>query len=175
MTQNDCFCPGKILKSFGYKGDVMILIQIGLAQDYEKMESFFVEIDNKLVPFFIESIDSRSEDLMLAHFEDINSPADAQLIIGKNVWLPQELLPANIDDQKALRLLIGFNVIDKEKGNIGQLDGYIHMTHQDVIRVKSGKHEILLPAVAEVITRIDRRKKEIHVTAPEGLIDFYLQ
>ena len=39
--------------------------------------------------------------------------------------------------------------------------------------IKSGDKEILIPSVDEIIQKIDRKEKEIHIIAPEGLIELY--
>jgi 16S rRNA processing protein RimM len=40
--------------------------------------------------------------------------------------------------------------------------------------VSFNEKEILIPLVDEVILKVDRKKKELHIRAPEGLIDIYL-
>ena len=44
-----------------------------------------------------------------------------------------------------------------------------------VFQVMKGKKEILIPILDQVIQNVDRDKKTLTITAPEGLIDMYLQ
>ena len=70
--------------------------------------------------------------------------------------------------------IIGFNVVDEEKGNIGKIrEIYDNMT-QPIMAIDFGEKEILIPLIDEVIKQVDRQNKTIHIKAPQGLIDIYL-
>jgi len=43
-----------------------------------------------------------------------------------------------------------------------------------MLQINFGEKEILIPLIDEVIVKVDRKKKEMHIRAPEGLIDIYL-
>jgi 16S rRNA processing protein RimM len=45
---------------------------------------------------------------------------------------------------------------------------------QALLQIAFGEKELLVPLVDEIIVKVDRKKKELHIRAPEGLIDFYL-
>jgi 16S rRNA processing protein RimM len=42
------------------------------------------------------------------------------------------------------------------------------------LRVELDKKEILIPIFEGLIRKVDREKKELHIEAPEGLIDLYI-
>ncbi len=46
---------------------------------------------------------------------------------------------------------------------------------QAILQVMKEKKEILIPILDQVIQNVDRDKKILSITAPEGLIDMYLQ
>jgi 16S rRNA processing protein RimM len=68
--------------------------------------------------------------------------------------------------------LIGLNVLDEAKHHLGQLDRIIETGANDVYVVveKSGK-EILLPAIPDVIKKIDLIELKMVVHLLPGLID----
>jgi len=37
-----------------------------------------------------------------------------------------------------------------------------------------GEKEVLIPFIDGLVTKVDRENKELHVTAPEGLIEIYI-
>ena len=82
-------------------------------------------------------------------------------------------LPELEGNQFYFHEVIGFEVIDKEKGNIGKIKEFID-TNQTIMIIENGEKEILIPVVDEVIDRLDRDAKTMYITAPDGLIDIYL-
>jgi len=72
--------------------------------------------------------------------------------------------------------VIGFAVVDRAHGNVGQITTINDNTAQALMVVEhpSGK-ELLLPVTDEVIVLVDRTQKTIEVNAPEGLIELYLE
>ena len=127
-----------------------------------------------MVPFFFSSIDLKATKLGSVVLEDIESLEEARNLTGREMFLPANMLP-QLKDQKFLyQDLTGFAVIDKVKGNIGNLNSVIELPYQSLLQIKNGDKEILIPLVVEILLKIDKRKKEIIISAPEGLIDLYL-
>jgi 16S rRNA processing protein RimM len=169
MNKEECFLLGSITKTHGLKGDLIVYISRGDASGYKQMESVFVEISKQLVPFFIESIVIRKQQAII-RFEDIDTFEKARELIGKDLYLPLSLAPEEDD----LDILKGFTVIDKQKGELGILEKVLDYPGQLVAQVKSGEKELLFPLNENLITRIDKKKKQLFVDLPEGLVDIYL-
>ena len=71
--------------------------------------------------------------------------------------------------------IIGFTVVDTEKGELGPVTDVLEYPTQAILQVMKGKKEILIPILDQVIQNVDRDNKILTITAPEGLIDMYLQ
>ena len=65
-------------------------------------------------------------------------------------------------------------MIDNQHGNIGKVEYVLDLPQQSLMQIVFGEKEILIPIVDEIVLKVDRRKKEIHILAPEGLIEIYL-
>jgi 16S rRNA processing protein RimM len=50
MTKEDCFELGKITKTHGVKGEVILWLDVDFPEDYEEMDSVFLEVRGELVP-----------------------------------------------------------------------------------------------------------------------------
>jgi 16S rRNA processing protein RimM len=70
--------------------------------------------------------------------------------------------------------IIGFKVIDSEKGEIGVVDQLSSPTSNPLIHIKVNFSEVMIPFVDEVVKKIDHKAQTIHVNCPEGLLDLYL-
>ena len=64
-------------------------------------------------------------------------------------------------------------MVDEDYGKVGICEDVLDQTAQPIFKIADGDTEILIPAVDEFIVSIDRDKKIIHITTPEGLIDLY--
>ncbi len=174
MNKDDFFYFGKILKTHGNKGHVIAFLDVDDPGKYKKLESVFVGIDEQRIPFFMESVDILSKSQVNLKFEDVNSIDDAQMLIGRPIYLPLSMLPVLKGKKFYYHEITGFAVIDKNHGNIGTLVSVFDYPHQSVMQIMLGEKEILLPLTDEILLKVDRKKKELRVNAPEGLIELYL-
>ncbi|MGI6298026.1 MAG: ribosome maturation factor RimM [Saccharofermentanales bacterium] len=70
--------------------------------------------------------------------------------------------------------LIGFTVIDKHNGELGKLKDINQQTAQDVYVVaQKGQPDLLFPAAADFIIKIDPEAKRIDTALPAGLVELY--
>jgi len=175
MNIDDCFYLGKITKCLGYSGEVVIYLDVDNPEDYQKMESVFVLLNKKLVPFFIEKIKTRPNSQEAAtKFQDVSTHEDASRLTGNELYLPLSYLPQLKGKAFYFHEVAGFEVIDTQKGSIGKIKQVIEYPANPVFQIFKGHNEILIPASNQIINKIDRANKTIHITAPDGLIDIYL-
>ncbi|APG61471.1 ribosome maturation factor RimM [Christiangramia salexigens] len=174
MTKEECFYLGRIVAKFSFKGEVLIKLDTDEPELYTEMESVFVEYNENLVPFFIERSYLHKSTLLRAKIEDIDTEADAEDMIGAELYLPLDLLPKLPEDKFYFHEIIGFDAIDAEHGNIGKIVSINDSTAQALFEIDKDGKQILIPMNDEFIQKVDKKNKAIHVITPEGLIDLYL-
>ena len=174
MKKEDCFYLGRVAKTHGLKGEVTIKLEVDDPSAYLEMKHFFLEINKVLTPFFVERI-TPNGDKFFVKVQDVKTIEQAQNLLGKSVYLPMEMLPKLSGKQFYYHEIVGFTVIDTEKGELGPVTEVLEYPTQAILQVKKGEKEILIPIIDEVIQNVDRDKKILTITAPEGLIDMYLQ
>lgn len=172
MTKQDCFYLGRIAKPFSYKGELILFFDVDEPSDYLDLDFIYIEINKRLVKYEIESLRPHANKVV-ARFKDV-TVEESNVLIGKDLYLPLDRLPKLEGNKFYFHEVIGFNVIDEEKGNIGTIrEIYDNMT-QPIMAIDFGEKEILIPLIDEVIKQVDRSNKAIHIKAPQGLIDIYL-
>ena len=104
----------------------------------------------------------------------MNTTEDAAAYTGREMYLPLDSLPPLKGKKFYYHEVKGYSVIDAVHGRIGSLVKVMDLPRQSLLQITFGDKEILIPLVDEVIVKVDRKKKELHIRAPEGLIDIYL-
>ncbi len=174
MELKDCFYLGKITKKYSFKGELIISLDTDEPEIYKNLKSVFININGRLIPYFIEKSKSQKKATLRVKFEDINSEEEALSIINKEVYLPLENLPELKGKKFYYHEIIGYNVVDTDHGNIGLIIKVEDKTSQSIFIIKNNGKEILIPVNDNIIQMINRKNKTIHITAPNGLIDLYL-
>ncbi len=172
MEIKDCYNLGRITKAWGYKGQVVIFLDVDTPEDYAGLDSAFVEVKGKLIPYFFR-IDSLNGNKAVITFEDL-AAEQALALVGHELYLPLTLLPKLEGNKFYFHEVVGFRVIDEQWGDIGTLQTVIDYPAQALFQVMKNGVEILIPVIDEVIKKVDREQKTLFIAAPNGLIDLYL-
>jgi 16S rRNA processing protein RimM len=173
MNVESCFQLGYIIKPHGLQGDLSILLDTDQPEAYETMESVFVQIKQKLIPFFIDHLQIR-ENKAIVKFENVNSLEEAEKLKGNLLFLPLEVLPPLSSGQFYYHDVIRYMVIDESGRKIGRITNIYESNGNDLFAVDHDGTEILIPVQDDFIVRLDHEKSEIHMQLPDGLLDVYL-
>ncbi|MAW80603.1 MAG: 16S rRNA processing protein RimM [Parvularcula sp.] len=174
MRKEDCFYLGKVVSKYSFKGEVLIKLDTDEPERYENMESVLVSLGNNLVPFFIDRCRLHKSNLLRIDFEEVKDEPTADKLIGAELYLPLTMLPPLTGNKFYFHEVIGFTLMDEVYGDIGVIESVNDSTSQDLFEVKKGDKELLIPVSDNIIIRVDRENKTIHVKTPEGLVDLYL-
>jgi 16S rRNA processing protein RimM len=172
MNPDDFFLFGKIIKSSGTSGE-LILIANERIPAFNKMESVFIRFSGNLVPFFIERTREKSADSWGVKFLDVNTPDEWSPLIGGEVLLPVRLKPRKKRGRKFdIDLnLNGYKIIDNKVGEVGVIQEILEMPMQELLRVDHAGKEVLIPLVEEFVESVDNRKKILYLHLPDGLLE----
>ena len=174
MRKEDCFYLGKIAKKFSFKGEVLIWLDTDEPELYEDMESVFVEFNNNLVPYFILRSSLHKNDFLRVQFEDVNTEAEADDMLGCAIYLPLKMLPKLTGNKFYFHEVIGFEIEDKRHGVIGIIQSVNDTTAQPLFEVLNGSVEMLIPMIDHFLVEIDRKNKKVKMDLPDGLVEMYL-
>jgi 16S rRNA processing protein RimM len=174
MNEDDYYYLGKILKTHGNKGHVMIHLDVDDPENYNNLESVYLDLHGERIPFFIASLELKHNRKALVHFQDFNTIEDAESLSGLEIYLPVKVLPQLKGNRFYYHEIIGFHVTDQQHGDIGVIEDVLDLPHQALLQIRFGEKEILVPVVDEIILKVDKRNKNLLILAPEGLIDIYL-
>lgn len=174
MNKADCFHLGYVAKLHGFKGEVSLFLDVTDPSDYASLDAVYIDINDQLTPFFVESIKLKNGNFAAVRFEGLTDENAAKKILRKDIYLPAQVLPelkgTNFYDHE----VVGFKVIDEIFGEVGILEQVVDLPVNPLLQVMRGEKEVLIPFIDGLVTKVDREKKELHVAAPEGLIEIYI-
>lgn len=173
MTLDACFQLGYIVRTHGTKGQVVAFFDVDFPEEYDEMESVFLLINGKLVPFFIDDLNPQDKGKSIIKFEDVNTVADAEKLKGVSLYLPLNQLPELDEDQFYFHEVIGYTVVDEQLGELGTVETFFDLPNQDLLAMNYQGHEVLIPVQDEIVLRTDKAERKIYVNLPEGLLDVY--
>lgn len=174
MDFEACFQLGYVSKIHGLKGEIQAYFDVDVPENYKKLESVFVDIDNRLVPFFIERL-TVSGNKAVIKFEEIESIESADALKNKALYLPLNKLPALKDSQFYFHEIIGYSVKDQREGLLGDIVTIYNLPHQDLIAMQYKEREVLIPLVDDVVLSVNHELKQVEVALPDGLLKIYLE
>ena len=164
----DCTFIGKITKTHGIDGSVVLRYNQGIPEEILKMESVFIMFDKQLVPFFLINAELANPETAMLKFEDYDTPDRAERFRDKEVYALSSMITAAIPPP-SLEQLTGFTAFDHEHGKIGIIKGVLDIRMNPLAEI-AGK-DVLIPLNDDFISNIDWEEKKITFKLPEGLID----
>jgi len=171
MIKEDCSLIGYILKPHGKSGQVIIRLNGDFADEIEPGEPLFLEIDETIVPFFIEEVEAFS-DKAFVKLEYLESVDEIRQYAGSKVYIKTtEKLRRLLISTTSASDYIGYKVSDVNSGLSGTVTGIINTPSNPLFELDDrGKH-FYIPIQADLIMNIDKRKKIIRMNLPEGFAD----
>ena len=93
---------------------------------------------------------------------------EADEIVGLSVFIESE---KDQEEKIWSNNLVGFKIIDKHLGKIGEVVEHIEKPGQDMLEILFNSKTFYIPFVDEIIIDFDNEKQILHTDLPEGLID----
>ncbi len=165
------FYVGKITRKYSYQGELIINVDSDYPEIIIKSESVYITIGDNLVPFFMDRKSWQKALQLRVKFEDVDTETDADQLINKKVYLPNDLLPKRKGLDFYNNEILDFIVEDTQYGPVGVVIAVNDKTPQTLLEVKDDSGIVFIPVNEVFIKKIDRKNQLIIVETPEGLLD----
>ncbi|MDE6338284.1 MAG: ribosome maturation factor RimM [Muribaculaceae bacterium] len=176
IDKKDLIEVGKFQKTHALKGEFNAILDI----DPEYVEDkcpLIIEIDGIPVPFYAESIRPKGASSFLIKLEGIDNVEEANELVNSVIYAPRK----DVEDYMGEELLLGddlegFRVVDKDLGEIGELESIDDSTENQlfIVRTHDGE-EVFIPIVDDFIVDIDQENRIINTSLPEGLVELNMK
>ena len=175
MTQDRCYLLGYIVRTHGTAGNVVLFLDVDYPEEYEEMDSVYVEIKGELVPYFISRFNLQKQNNAIVTFEDVDTIEKAQALVGSSLYLSLDELQELGDEEFYYHEIKGFTVVDQSKGILGIVREVYALNGQDLIAMDYQGVEVLIPTAEDIVLKADKENRQLFVNLPDGLLDVYLE
>lgn len=163
---------GKLISAYGLKGELILKHQLGKKTSLKDLKALFIEEKKEsFIPWFIEAAKAKNESEVYLRLESVDTREKAIKLIQKDVWIPEVEFKKYAAKSSPINLL-GFEIIEGEK-IIGTIREIIEQPHQVLCTVLLNNKEAYIPLHEETILKIDRKKQQVIVELPPGLLEIY--
>jgi len=170
VTENKLLLLGKIIKAHGYEGALMIVLEKHLSEEFQKMETVFIEVDGKPVPFFISWSRETAKDSVLVKFDDLDSREMAIEFVGSRVFTESDQSSNKILPQHLI--LTGYTFRTSDDSFSGNIEKVLDLPMQYLLIVKGERgDEKMIPFNEQWIEILDHKRKLLTMTLPDGILD----
>lgn len=161
---------GQIVNTFGIKGMVKVVPFTDDIRRFDNLKQVYIESKNSKKEYQIEEV-KYHKNMVLIKFKGIDKVEDAENL--KNYYLKidrKDAIPLKENSYYIVDLL-GLEVYTDENIFLGKLDDIFNTGSNDIYVVKDEKgKQILLPAISDVIKKVDIENKKIIVHLLNGLV-----
>ncbi len=168
MEKKHCYQVGYISKTHGLKGGLTAVFTEPI--ELEGLESLFVEVKGNLVPYFLSSYSDRTDKVFIK-FEEVDTPEAASTLKGCGLFLSKNTRPALKRGEFYNDEIVGFTVVDEQQGILGLTKQVVDSGPNRLLEINYLGKEVLIPINGPFIKSVNKTKKLIQVSLPEGFLD----
>jgi len=160
---------GQIINTHGLRGAVKVYPLTDDISRFEKLKEVYVEENDGLVKYKVESVKFLSSTVSVK-LKGIDSEEAANKLRGSYIKVDRKSAVKLPKDTYFICDLIDLEVYDEKGLLLGTVKDVLQTGSNDVYVIQSSGKDILIPALKDIVKKIDLENKKILVEMPEGLI-----
>ncbi len=161
---------GEIVKIHGCRGGVKVRSYLTEPLKLlSQLETVYIRVrQGEMVPYPLRRYRLGNRCFFL-ELEGIDTPGDAEDMVGGRVSAATDKLAALPEGEYYWHELLGMEAVTEEGTSLGRIKEIFSTGGSDVYVCDNGKEERLLPAIAEVIRKVDKNAGILTVRLLAGL------
>jgi 16S rRNA processing protein RimM len=171
MASEKYISVGKIGKPHGLSGAFRFFLDRELKNKNKAPGHFVMNLKGSFTPWFVKTIEWIGFNEGFILFEEITSPEKGKQYTGTEVCLSDKDISTYFKkNAQSIDYLNGYIAIDEAEGELGVIKQVIENPGQVLLSVSRDGKEIMIPFVEDFVVSVNKRKKEIILSLPEGLV-----
>jgi 16S rRNA processing protein RimM len=162
---------GRIVGCHGLAGRVKVLSYLDSQDMLNNLPEVFVgRRSQETIPFPLDAV-QQGRNFFILKLGGIEDRDAAAKLVRSSVWMPSEKMKKLPEGEYYWRDIIGLRVVTEEGESLGRVESVFPTGSNDVYVCRAAEKEILLPAIGEVIRKIDTDHGIMVVRLLKGLTE----
>lgn len=161
---------GKILNTQGHKGAVRVLPLTDYPERFKKMKRVKVFVKDSRREYSIEK-SYPYKSFIIIKFKEVASMKEAEELKGGFLEITREELVPLSGDRFYIFDIVGLKIYDGSGKYLGEIAEVLQTGANDVYVVETGGKPLLVPALKQVVKKVDLEGRRMVVELPEGLAE----
>jgi len=163
-------CVGKVQRPIGVDGQIKIRSYSDIPDRFRKVDTIYIGKEESLaVPYLIEGAESRGEEVVLK-LSGLDSIPAVEDLRDHFCYIPRILRPELEEGEYYIDDIVGLQVHSTEGHLVGVVDEVMQSAGNDVLIIRDGKSEIMIPLVEPVVKSVNLETGRIDIDPIEGMI-----
>jgi 16S rRNA processing protein RimM len=158
---------GRITRAHGVKGEVAVLVLSQVAERFQPGSRLFLD-EGDTRPMTVTAARPHRQRL-LVQFDQVGDRDAAEALQGSYLFVPASAAPSLPEGEFWTHDLIGCEVTTSGGRSLGHIREVIHTPANDVWSAEGEHGEVLIPALKDVVERVDVPGRRVVVREIEGL------
>lgn len=162
---------GKVTGTHGIRGQLRVVSYSGQTESITSHRKLFFKGSAEEPQAFEVSgvlVHGKKVLISLESFDDINK---VENFVGQDVYIERKQLPELPEGEYYWCDLIGLKVLTVQDEYLGKLCDIMATGGNDIYVVRNGAREFLIPAIEDVVKKIDLDESKMIIDPFEGLLD----
>jgi len=160
---------GRIVRPHGLAGRMKVLSYLEAHDVLQTLAEVFVgrSVQGALA-FPLQAVRS-GKGFFILKLRGIDDADSAAKLVGFHAWMPLTGMKKLPEGEYYWKEIIGLQVVTEDGRILGRIESVFTTGSNDVYICRGGEREILLPALGEVVRKVDTAGGIMVVRLPEGL------
>ena len=161
---------GRVLQAHGVSGEMLVAPYLRDRMYYDRLDQVAIPRPEGGVRHYHVQHVRDAGDRLLLRLEGILSRETARALVGVDLWVPRDGLPPPADGEFYWFDLEGLHVYTLEGERLGQVVEFFPTGSNEVLVVRDGERELLLPFIRDVIASVDEARGCLYIRPIPGLL-----
>lgn len=161
---------GRIVRAIGLSGRMKAVSYLESTEVLHDLTGLYVGRSLDVVLFPIVAVQS-GKDFFILQLSGIEDRDAAARLRGFSVWMPAEMMRKLPEGEYYWREIIGLQVLTEDHQLLGRIEAVFPTGSNDVYVCRGERGEILLPAIDDVVKKIDTDRGVMVVRLLKGLVE----
>lgn len=162
---------GRIAKPIGTRGEVKVFSLTENTERFLNLRSVWIGHSEASAQARLIASVRVDAKYAAVGIEGFRTSHEAEQLRDKYIFIPQEHRAILNDGKYFIDDVIGCEVVTEDLKKVGQVTDVLRLPANDAWVIRDDTHEFLIPAVKEIIRKVDVGKKRITIHALEGLLE----